>query len=154
MDHRIPIEEEKKEVQVERRVPHGRDARQMDRYIRKHHKVGSVIESDWERDSWPEKSVQASRDKQSDDPTKLVDDYLKIKLELGGESKESQSLQHQNANIEDSNSMRDPRLRKVGSMKNVASQAAQLQMAQNHMDSDRADGAQAQPNQDSDRQSR
>ena len=82
MNDQEPIEEEKKEVQVERRVPQGWFAREMDRYIRRHHRVGSVIESDWERDSWSKKSVQAARDKQSDDSPKLLEDYLTIKQDI------------------------------------------------------------------------
>lgn len=124
------IEEEKKEVVVERRVPQGREARRMDMFVRIHHGVGTIIESDWERDSWPEKSIKANRDKQSDDPDKMNGDYLKVKQEVASLSKASQS-QHQNAREtgDDSmldNSMRQPGTRKAGSMKNVASHAAEL----------------------------
>ena len=142
MNDQEPIEEEKKEVQVERRVPQGRLAHEMDRYIRRHHKVGSVIESEWERDSWPEKSVQAEHDKLSDDSPKLMENYLTIKQEIAGLN-DSVSLQHQSANADGSNSMGEIGVRKVGSMKNVAREAAQLQMAQNHMDSENINGAQA-----------
>ena len=142
MNDQEPIEEEKKEVQVERRVPQGRLAHEMDMYIRMHHQVGSVIESESERDSWPEKSVQAARDKQSDDSPKLMENYLTIKQDIA-ELNESVSLPGQSANADGSNSMGEIGVRKVGSMKNVVRGAAQLQMAQNQMDSNRANGAQA-----------
>lgn len=84
MDQQRPIEEEKKEVQVERRVPQGREARNMDRFIRMNHGVGAVFESESERDSWSKKSVQASLEKQSDDQANLVEDYLRLKQEISG----------------------------------------------------------------------
>ena len=126
MNDQEPIEEEKKEVQVERRVPQGWLAREMDRYVRRHHRVGSVIESDWERDSWSRKSVQATRDKLSDDSPKLLEDYLTIKQDIA-ELNDSVSLPPQSANDDGSNSMRDSGVRRVGSMRNVAREAAQLQ---------------------------
>ena len=107
--------------------------------------MGSVIESESERDSWPDKSVQASFDKQSDDTPKLMEDYLAMKREIAGQSIDSKSLHHQNANEDGANSMRNMAARKVGSTKAITGKAAQLQMVQNQMDSDRADRAQAQP---------
>ena len=139
------IEEEKKEAQVDRRVPQGRLADDMDRYIMGYNNMGSVIESESERDSWPDKSVQASFDKQSDDTPKLMEDYLAMKREIAGQSIDSKSLHHQNANEDGANSMRNMAARKVGSTKAITGKAAQLQMVQNQMDSDRADRAQAQP---------
>ena len=62
MNNPEPIEEEK----IERRVPHGRHARVIDEQVRMHHRVGAVFERDSEADSWSQKSVQASQDKQSD----------------------------------------------------------------------------------------
>ena len=50
--------------------------------------------------------------------------------------------------------MRNMAARKVGSTKAITGKAAQLQMVQNQMDSDRADRAQAQPYQDLDQQRR
>ena len=79
MNDQRPIEEEKKEAQMERRVPNGQLADDMDRY-----NMGSVIESESERDSWPNKSVEASIDKQSDDTPKLIEDYLAMKREIAG----------------------------------------------------------------------
>lgn len=137
MNDQRPIEEEKKEAQMERRVPNGQLADDMDRY-----NMGSVIESESERDSWPNKSVEASIDKQSDDTPKLIEDYLAMKREIAGQSIDSQSMHHQNANEDGANSMRNIAVRKAGSTKNFTGEAAKLRMSQDQMGSDRADRAQ------------